>query len=200
MPRVETEEAWLLISTDGRDFRPSRFSCTCIQHAPGLHSTVLHAAACAIVRWTMWNTIFLVAIVQAHNTNPYWRTGTCHLPLLASEWTIDPIAGEPPSKDLQFSVRKATDDHLSTLQQSLLTSFDPCPSARLAGMFRCCGYKLLVIIMWCLCVLCRGNVQGWRHELQQLARRAVDKQSAGGWGHPAAAPRHKGPRAAGGPL
>ena len=24
----------------------------------------------------MWNTIFLVAVVQAHNTNPYWRSGT----------------------------------------------------------------------------------------------------------------------------
>ncbi|CAL5228580.1 g11739 [Coccomyxa viridis] len=28
---------------------------------------------CAAIRWTMWNTIFLVAVVQAHNTNPYWR-------------------------------------------------------------------------------------------------------------------------------
>ncbi len=35
------------------------------------------AAACAVVRWTMWNTIFLVAVVQAHNTNPYWRSGAC---------------------------------------------------------------------------------------------------------------------------
>ena len=87
---------------------------------------MLHAAACAIVRWTMWNTIFLVAVVQAHNTNPYWRTGTC--PALIS-LTMDSrsLAGDQNSKDLQFCVRKATDNHLLTLQQSLLTSCDPCP-------------------------------------------------------------------------
>ena len=40
----------------------------------------MRAAICAIIRWTMWNTIFLVAVVQAHNTNPYWRSGV-QLPL-----------------------------------------------------------------------------------------------------------------------
>ncbi|BDA51092.1 probable phospholipase A1-Igamma1, chloroplastic at C-terminar half [Coccomyxa sp. Obi] len=28
---------------------------------------------CAIVRWTCWNTIFLITIIQAHNVKPYWH-------------------------------------------------------------------------------------------------------------------------------
>ena len=51
--------------------------CVC-SHPAGLTSCLFWpAAACAVVRWTMWNTIFLVAVVQAHNTNPYWRSGAC---------------------------------------------------------------------------------------------------------------------------
>ncbi|BDA51093.1 hypothetical protein COCOBI_17-3130 [Coccomyxa sp. Obi] len=28
---------------------------------------------CAIVRWTCWNIIFLITVIQAHNMKPYWR-------------------------------------------------------------------------------------------------------------------------------
>ncbi|EIE21255.1 alpha/beta-hydrolase [Coccomyxa subellipsoidea C-169] len=28
---------------------------------------------CAIVRWTCWNTIFLITVIQAHNSKPYWK-------------------------------------------------------------------------------------------------------------------------------
>ncbi|CAL8466201.1 g5737 [Coccomyxa elongata] len=28
---------------------------------------------CAIIRWSCWNTIFLITVVQAHNVKPYWK-------------------------------------------------------------------------------------------------------------------------------
>lgn len=39
------------------------------------------AAYCAMVRWTCWNTIFLITVIQAHFTKPYWKGGE-HLTLL----------------------------------------------------------------------------------------------------------------------
>ncbi len=41
-----------------------------------VHSFVLCCAAyCALVRWTCWNTIFLITVIQAHNVKPYWHYG-----------------------------------------------------------------------------------------------------------------------------
>ena len=44
----------------------------------------LHAAYCAGVRWTCWNTIFCIFCIQAHNVCPFWKEGAHALPAARS--------------------------------------------------------------------------------------------------------------------
>ncbi len=70
---------------------------------------LFRAAICAAIRWTMWNTIFLVAVVQAHNTNPYWRAGV-HVPMGANF----------PCADAACSCSLVSKPVLSCYQESLM--------------------------------------------------------------------------------
>lgn len=43
-----------------------------------------HAAYTALVRWTCFNTIFLIFCIQAHNVRPFWREGARMQPIACS--------------------------------------------------------------------------------------------------------------------
>ena len=46
-------------------------------------AVLIAAAYCALVRWTCWNTIFLIFCIQAHNVRPFWKEGArLHAPCL----------------------------------------------------------------------------------------------------------------------
>ncbi|KAK9861857.1 hypothetical protein WJX84_004115 [Apatococcus fuscideae] len=44
-------------------------------------------AACVIIRWTCWNTLFLFICVHAHNINPWRRAVATWLP--GKQWAVD---------------------------------------------------------------------------------------------------------------
>lgn len=149
-------------------------------------SALMHAAICAIIRWTMWNTIFLVAVVQAHNTNPYWRSGM-HLPsdtqfprflfwvFMMTPRPCTPPCLETPALCCQQNLILDTwplsshTDARQRAQQSVnatdqAAAYLPCPVLAGPAHRGCDSVSGLG---------CRGQAEGREHELQQLDGCAV---------------------------